>query len=51
MSNMSRTMELYFNQIQEQVDRCYSIAEHARQKGLDPELIVESPQAKDLAGR
>jgi len=51
MSNMSRTMELYFNQIQEQVDRCYSIAEHARQKGLDPELEVESPQAKDLAGR
>ncbi|MFX1372707.1 MAG: DNA polymerase II large subunit [Promethearchaeota archaeon] len=44
-------MELYFNQIQKQVDECYSIAERARQKGLDPELEVESPQAKDLAGR
>ncbi len=44
-------MELYFNQIQKQVDKCYSIAERARQKGLDPELEVESPQAKDLAGR
>jgi len=51
MPDMSRTMELYFNQIQEQVDKCYSIAEQARQKGLDPELEVESPQAKDLAGR
>ncbi|MFX1451076.1 MAG: DNA polymerase II large subunit [Promethearchaeota archaeon] len=48
---MSKTMELYFNQIQEQVDECYSIAERARQKGLDPELEVESPQAIDLAGR
>jgi len=51
MADMSRAMELYFNQIQEQVDRCYSIAEEARQKGLDPEVEVESPQAKDLAGR
>ena len=44
-------MELYFNQIQKEVDQCYSIAEQARQKGLDSELYVESPQAKDLAGR
>ncbi|MFX1297457.1 MAG: DNA polymerase II large subunit [Promethearchaeota archaeon] len=51
MLDMSRRMELYFHQIQEQVDKCYSIAEQARQKGLDPELEVESPQAKDLAGR
>ncbi|MFW9988061.1 MAG: DNA-directed DNA polymerase II large subunit [Candidatus Odinarchaeota archaeon] len=48
---MSKTMELYFNRIQKQVDKCYLIAERARQKGLDPELEVESPQAKDLAGR
>ncbi len=51
MPDMSRMMELYFNQIQEKVDKCYSIAEQARQKRLDPELEVESPQAKDLAGR
>ena len=51
MADISKTMELYFNSIQKQVDECYSIAEHARQKGLDPELEVESPQAKDLAGR
>ncbi len=51
MVDMSKAMELYFNSIQKQVDECYSIAEHARQKGLDPELEVESPQAKDLAGR
>ncbi len=51
MPDMSRAMELYFNQIQKQVNECYSIAEQARQKGLDPELEVESPQAKDLAGR
>lgn len=51
MPDISKAMEVYFNQIQKQVDQCYSIAEHARQKGLDPELDVESPQAKDLAGR
>ncbi|UCD02084.1 MAG: DNA polymerase II large subunit [Promethearchaeota archaeon] len=51
MPDISKAMEIYFNQIQKQVDQCYSIAEQARQKGLDPELDVESPQAKDLAGR
>ncbi|MFW9900025.1 MAG: DNA polymerase II large subunit [Candidatus Thorarchaeota archaeon] len=51
MIDTSKAMEIYFNQIQKQVDECYSIAEQARQKGLDPELYVESPQAKDLAGR
>ncbi|MFX1589239.1 MAG: DNA polymerase II large subunit, partial [Promethearchaeota archaeon] len=51
MPDISKAMEIYFNQIQKQVDQCYSIGEQARQKGLDPELDVESPQAKDLAGR
>ncbi len=51
MSDISKVMQLYFNNIQKQVDQCYTIAEQARQKGLDPELYVESPQAKDLAGR
>jgi len=51
MVEMSKEMEAYFSQIQNDVDKCYKIADNARQKGLDPELFVESPQAKDLAGR
>ncbi len=51
MVEMSKEMEAYFSQIQNDVDKCYEIADKARQKGLDPELFVESPQAKDLAGR
>ena len=48
---MSKKVEDYFSLLQRDVDRCYEIAEKARQKGLDPEMFVESPQAKDLAGR
>ncbi|MFX1315633.1 MAG: DNA polymerase II large subunit [Promethearchaeota archaeon] len=48
---MSKNMESYFNSIQKKVNQCYTIAEKARKKGFDPELFVESPQAKDLAGR
>ncbi len=44
-------MEQYFKTIQQKVNECYKIATTAREKGLDPELFVESPQAKDLAGR
>ena len=51
MTEMSKTMEEYFSSIQKSVDICYDIAEKARRKGLDPEKYVESPQAKDLAGR
>ncbi|MCJ7647270.1 MAG: DNA polymerase II large subunit, partial [Candidatus Lokiarchaeota archaeon] len=51
MSDLSKKMEEYFTTIQQNVDHCYEIAEKARQKGLDPEIFVESPQAKDLAGR
>jgi len=51
MVEMSKEMEVYFSQIQIGVDKCYEIADNARQKGLDPEIFVESPQAKDLAGR
>ncbi|MFW9969149.1 MAG: DNA polymerase II large subunit [Candidatus Odinarchaeota archaeon] len=51
MVEVSKEMESYFNSIQQQVDECYSIAERSREKGLDPEIEVESPQAKDLAGR
>ncbi|MFX1496863.1 MAG: DNA polymerase II large subunit [Promethearchaeota archaeon] len=48
---MSNEIERYFSMIQNQVDKCYAIAEMARKKGLDPEMFVECPQAKDLAGR
>ncbi|MFX0002256.1 MAG: DNA polymerase II large subunit [Candidatus Hermodarchaeota archaeon] len=51
MIGISKAMELYFKAIQKQVNECYTIAVRARQKGFDPELEVESPQAKDLAGR
>jgi len=51
MVEMSKNMEDYFSLLQKDVDKCYEIAEKARQKGLDPETFVESPQAKDLAGR
>ncbi|MHA1507100.1 MAG: DNA polymerase II large subunit [Promethearchaeota archaeon] len=51
MVEMSKKMENYFSLMQKDVDKCYEIAEKARQKGLDPETFVESPQAKDLAGR
>lgn len=51
MVEMSKETEEYFYNLQKDVDECYEIAENARQKGLDPEIFVESPQAKDLAGR
>lgn len=51
MVEMSREMQQYFESIQRKVNQCYDIAEEARKKGFDPELFVESPQAKDLAGR
>ncbi|MHA2287662.1 MAG: DNA polymerase II large subunit, partial [Promethearchaeota archaeon] len=51
MVEMSKETEEYFVSLQKDVDECYEIAEKARQKGLDPETFVESPQAKDLAGR
>ena len=51
MMELSEEMERYFAEIQKNVDKCYAIAESARKKGIDPEKFVESPQAKDLAGR
>ncbi|HID25224.1 MAG TPA: DNA polymerase II large subunit, partial [Thermoplasmata archaeon] len=53
--NLSRTlseeMKTYFTLLQKEVDRCYSVAEKAREKGFDPETKVEIPQARDLAAR
>jgi len=47
----SSVMQEYFNTIQEDIERCYTIANKARHKGFDPELDVEIPQALDLAAR
>jgi len=51
MVEMSEEMREYITSLQQKVDKYYEIAEKARKKGFDPELFVESPQAKDLAGR
>jgi len=51
MVDMSKEMDEYFSSLQQEVNKYYEIAEEARKKGFDPELYVESPQAKDLAGR
>jgi DNA polymerase II large subunit len=48
---ISSDMHEYFNKLQEDIDKCYSIANKARNKGLDPEFEVEIPQALDLAAR
>ncbi|MCK5024284.1 MAG: DNA polymerase II large subunit, partial [Thermoplasmata archaeon] len=47
----SKEMNAYFQQLQDEANRCYKVAEKARAKGLDPELDVEIPQADDLASR
>jgi len=43
--------EKYFKWIEDKVKVCYSIAEAARAKGLDPKIKVESPIARSLAER
>jgi DNA polymerase II large subunit len=48
---VSSDMHEYFNNLQKEIDICYSIASQARKKGLDPEFEVEIPQALDLAAR
>lgn len=41
----------YFDSIQKEVERAYSLAKLARQQGRDPEKKVEIPLAEDLAAR
>jgi DNA polymerase II large subunit len=47
----SPAMRAYFQQLQQGIDNCYQLANAAREKGYDPELSVEIPQALDLAAR
>ena len=41
----------YFEELNEEVSRIYTIAEFARTKGFDPVTRVEIPPAHDVAGR
>ncbi len=43
--------ELYFEQVENQVELCFSLARKARMMGKDPSSDVEIPIAKDMAGR
>jgi len=47
----SSDMLAYFSRLQKDIDTCYSVADKARKKGLDPVLEVEIPQALDIASR
>ena len=44
-------MKEYFESLQVLLDKAYELAAQAREKGYDPETIVEIPQAKDVATR
>jgi DNA polymerase II large subunit len=48
---MSEGIRKYFDIINSSVKRAYSIAKVARSKGLDPELDVEIPLARNMAER
>ncbi|MHA1584957.1 MAG: DNA polymerase II large subunit [Promethearchaeota archaeon] len=47
----SPKMQKYFEKIEDNVSKIYKFAEEARSIGIDPENFVESPQARDMAGR
>ena len=42
---VSAKMNEYFSILQRDIESCYEIAKEARNKGFDPELSVEIPQA------
>lgn len=48
---MSEEMKAYFEGLEREAERCYTIAERARKIGADPEDHVEIPRAEDLASR
>src|SRR3989344_9036385 len=48
---MSEFIDKYFEKIEKGVNECYSIANEARKKGLDPMNRVEIPIATTLAER
>src|SRR3989338_10643094 len=44
-------MQKYFDDLNNHIAKCYSLAEKARKKGLDPEEEVPIPLAKNMAER
>lgn len=44
-------MKRYFQDLEDEAERCYQLAEKARDKGYDPTTEVEIPRAEDLALR
>ncbi|HHI03913.1 MAG TPA: DNA polymerase II large subunit [Candidatus Woesearchaeota archaeon] len=51
MKTYTEDLENYFNQIEKEVNKAYSLAEQARKKGYDPEQKVDIPLAKGIAQR
>jgi len=50
-NNLSVNIQTYFNDLNKQLKKIYSLASKARKKGLDPVPDVEIPIAKDIADR
>ncbi|MCF2139128.1 MAG: DNA polymerase II large subunit [Candidatus Lokiarchaeota archaeon] len=48
---MSDKYRKYFDQIERDVEKIYQVAQEARKIGVDPVPKVESPRARDMAGR
>jgi len=44
-------IQSYFKEIEDKVKVCYSVAQEARSKDLDPKSVVEIPIARSLAER
>jgi DNA polymerase II large subunit len=51
MAEMSESMEYYFKSINDEVLRCYDIANKAKSLGFDPDSRVKIPLAKNMAER
>jgi len=50
-NHLSISIQAYFNDLNKQLKKIYSVASKARKKGLDPVPEVEIPIAKDIADR
>ena len=51
MSEYSKEMEKYFSDLENDTNRCLSVASEARKKGFDPSTSVEIKLAKTMAER
>lgn len=47
----SAAMAAYFAELQRKCDDAYAVAGAARKQGWEPEVVIEIPQAEDLAAR